>query len=67
LDSCLSLYKFVDQTLIEICGPNLVRNLLGWLVVTWKKNLSNSNTSLFIQAASLTFSVLFVIIFLYYY
>jgi NADH-ubiquinone oxidoreductase chain 5 len=29
LDSCLSLYKFVDQTLIEICGPNLVRNLLG--------------------------------------
>jgi hypothetical protein len=53
--------------LIEICGPNLVRNLLGWLVVTWKKNISNSNTSLFVQAASLTFSVLFIVLFLYYF
>ena len=25
LDTCFILYKFVDQGLIEICGPNLIR------------------------------------------
>jgi NADH:ubiquinone oxidoreductase subunit 5 (subunit L)/multisubunit Na+/H+ antiporter MnhA subunit len=33
LNSCFTLYTLVDQTLIELCGPNLIRNIYGYTVI----------------------------------
>lgn len=67
LNTCFILYKIVDQTLIEICGPNLIRNLYGYLTKLWKMNLTTSNTSLYIHGFSLVTSIIFVTVFIDYY
>jgi NADH-ubiquinone oxidoreductase chain 5 len=67
IDNCFSLYKLVDQVLIEISGPNLVRNVYGFILLLWKKSVSNTNTSLYIHGVSLTISVIFVVFYVTFY
>lgn len=66
LNSCFSLYKTVDQVLIEICGPNLVRTIYGLIINLWKKNLSNSKTSVYMQGVALVLSVVFAVFLIAY-
>jgi NADH-quinone oxidoreductase subunit L len=67
LNLSFTLYKMVDQRLIEIFGPNLIRNVYGYLLIMWKNNLTNSNTSLFIQLVALIVSVICVTLGVYYF